>query len=142
MVRNWIGVASAEHVARGREGGFMQVCHGKATPLRRINAHDRVVYYSPNIHFGEGAGAANRCQNFTALGTVKDDRIYAFDMGGGFVPFRRDVIWQESHPAPIQSLLDAMDFTRGKKNWGYAFRFGLLEISSADLDVIANAMTT
>lgn len=36
MSNNWIAVASAEHVRIGRAGGFMQVCHGKATPLRRV----------------------------------------------------------------------------------------------------------
>ena len=36
--RNWIAVASAEHVALGRKQGFMQVCHGKAPPLRRLRA--------------------------------------------------------------------------------------------------------
>ena len=48
----WIAVASAEHVARGRAGGFMQVCHGKAAPLRRIHAGDLVAYYSPVKVFG------------------------------------------------------------------------------------------
>lgn len=43
-IQNWIAVASAEHARRGREGGFMQVCHGKAAPLRRMGAGDRVAY--------------------------------------------------------------------------------------------------
>ena len=45
--KNWIAVASAEHVRIGRSQGFMQVCHGKAAPLRRIQPGDGVVYYSP-----------------------------------------------------------------------------------------------
>ena len=45
MQNYWIGVASADHVARGRADGFMQVCHGKAAPLRRIKPGDGVVYY-------------------------------------------------------------------------------------------------
>ena len=48
MSRNWLAVASAEHVQIGRSAGFMQVCHGKASPLRRIQPGDRIVYYSPN----------------------------------------------------------------------------------------------
>ena len=43
MSRNWLAVASAEHVEIGRNGGFMQVNHGKATPLRRIQPGDRIV---------------------------------------------------------------------------------------------------
>jgi hypothetical protein len=35
-VQNWIAVASAGHVRRGRAAGFMQVRHGKTAPLRRI----------------------------------------------------------------------------------------------------------
>lgn len=34
-MKSWIAVASAEHVRSGRSQGFMQVCHGKAAPLRR-----------------------------------------------------------------------------------------------------------
>jgi len=45
--QNWIAVASAEHVRRGQSEGFMQVCHGKAAPLRRVRPGNRVVYYSP-----------------------------------------------------------------------------------------------
>lgn len=29
----------------------MQVCHGKAAPLRRVKPGDRVVYYSPTLEF-------------------------------------------------------------------------------------------
>lgn len=140
-MRNWIGVASSEHVARGRAGGFMQVCHGKAGPLKRIAAGDRVAYYSSNHVMNGPSSGANRCQSFTALGHTRDDRVYAFDMGGGFVPFRRDVDWLDAQPASILPLLEALEFTRGKKNWGYAFRFGLLEISGNDMDVIKQAMT-
>lgn len=30
--------------------------------------------------------------------------------------------------------------TKGKRNWGYAFRFGLVEIDAADFRLIAEAM--
>lgn len=32
-MKSWVAVASAEHVQKGREQGFMQVCHGKGAPL-------------------------------------------------------------------------------------------------------------
>src|SRR5437879_3630028 len=66
--QNWIAVASAEHVRRGRGEGFMQVCHGKAAPLRRVKPGSRVVYYSPT----EAFGGKERLQAFTALGVVRD----------------------------------------------------------------------
>ena len=52
--RCWVAVASAEHVRHGREHGFMQVCHGKAAPLRRIHPGDRIVYDSPTVTFRGG----------------------------------------------------------------------------------------
>ncbi len=138
MTGNWVAVASAEHVRHGREHGFMQVCHGKAAPLRRIHPADRVVYYSPSVAFR----GKDKLQSFTAIGVVQPGAPYAFDMGGGFCPFRRDVAWFEATEAPIQPLLDRLEFTSGVRNWGYPLRFGLFAISALDMDVIASAMRT
>ena len=133
---HWAAVASAEHVRIGRETGFMQVCHGKAAPLRRIHPGDRVVYYSPTIAFR----GKDKLQAFTAIGVVNSGDPYAFDMGGGFCPFRRDVQWARAVEAPIKPLLDELEFSSGKKNWGYQLRFGLFPIAANDMEVIARAM--
>lgn len=136
MDNHWIAVASAEHVRRGRADGFMQVCHGKGGPLKRIRPGDGVIYYSPTENFGAG----DKLQAFTAIGIVKETEPYRFDMGGGFAPFRRDVAWAEAAETPIRPLLDALDFTAGRPNWGYQLRFGVFAISRHDFDVIAGAM--
>lgn len=65
--KNWLAVVSAEHVRRERELGFMQVCHGKAAPLRRVHPDDGVVYYSPTVSFR----GKDKLQCFTAIGVVK-----------------------------------------------------------------------
>lgn len=135
--RCWIAVASAEHVRRGRREGFMQVCHGKCGPLARIRPGDRVAYYSPTLSFG----GKDRLQAFTAIGTVRPGEAYAFDMGGGFVPFRRDVDWDEGTvDAAIAPLLPRLSFTAGRSHWGQAFRFGLLRVTEDDLDCIGQAL--
>lgn len=134
--RNWLAVASAEHVRRGGAEGFMQVCHGKVAPLRRLAPGDRVVYYSPTESFG----GKDRLQAFTAIGTVRGGCPYQVEMGGGFCPFRRDVDWLAARPQPIGPMLERLDLTRGLRNWGYQFRFGLLGISAADMEAIAQAM--
>ncbi|BAB50150.1 EVE domain-containing protein [Mesorhizobium japonicum] len=67
MSAYWIAVASAQHVRRGRNDGFMQVNHGKAAPLRRVKPGDGIVYYSPTTILGEKDGL----QAFTAIGTVR-----------------------------------------------------------------------
>ena len=136
QAQNWSAVASAEHVQRRRSEGFMQVCHGKATPLRRVKPGSRVVYYSPTQTFG----GADRLQAFTALGIVRDVEAYQVDMGGGFRPFRRDIDWIATRPAPIKPLLDRLELTKGQRNWGQKFRFGLVAISAQDMGVIAEAM--
>lgn len=137
MSKFWVGVASADHVARGRADGFMQVCHGKAAPLKRITQGDGVVYYSPSQAFG----AAHGLQSFTAIGFVCNHLPYQRNMGQGFAPFRPDVTWAKPTPCPIRPLLDQLDLTRGVRNWGYRFRFGLLEITVADFTTIGAAVT-
>jgi hypothetical protein len=132
----WIAVASAQHVRRGRKDGFMQVNHGKAAPLRRIKPGDGIAYYSPTTILGEKDGL----QAFTAIGTVREGEPYQGEMGGGFTPFRRDVEWMAAAEAPIKPLLDRLDFTAGKSNWGYQLRFGLFPVSAADFALIAEAM--
>jgi hypothetical protein len=140
MSRNWLAVASAEHVEIGRNAGFMQVCHGKASPLRRVQPGDRVVYYSPNRLYtpSHALRGKDRLQAFTAIGTVKG-ALYQADMGFGFQPFRRDVAWHDAEAAPLALLQDELAFTQ-EKNWGYRLRQGLVEISDADMTTIAAAM--
>lgn len=142
MARNWIAIASAEHVAIGRAQGFMQVCHGKVAPLRRIQPGDGVVYYSPTRVFGASETKQHKLQSFTAIGVARDQAPYQVEMFPGFFPFRRDVDWLNSQPVSILPLLDKLEFSRGKRNWAYPFRFGLVEISAHDMAVIAAAMST
>ncbi len=134
---NWIAVASAEHVRIGREQGFMQVNHGKLAPLRRIYPGDRVVYYSPSEVLRKPDGL----QSFTAIGIVCPNEPYQASMHGGkFHPFRRDVDWLAAQEVPIRPLLECLEFTSGRNNWGYQMRFGLFKISTEDMAIIAEAM--
>jgi hypothetical protein len=132
----WLAVASADHVRRGRDGGFMQVGHGKLAPLRGIRPGDGIAYYSPSIVFG----SKSPYRAFTALGTVAEREPYIADMGGGFQPARRDVLWEDTADAPIAPLLQRLSFSAGRKNWAQALRFGLLAVSAEDFAVIRAAM--
>ena len=134
MPKYWIAVASAEHARRGK-AGFMQVNHGKAAPLQRVHPGDGVAYYSPTVSFG----GKDKLQAFTLIGRVKEGDIYQGEMGD-WVAHRRDVDWADAHDAPIAPLLDHLDFTAGKTNWGYQLRFGQFEISEHDFELIAQAM--
>jgi hypothetical protein len=139
---NWIAVASAEHARRGRDActdsnnGFMQVCHGKRAPLARVQPGDRVAYYSPTLTMG----GKDKLQSFVSIGIVQSAAPYAFDMGGGFVPFRRDVKYLQADETPIAPLLDDFEFVEDRQRWGYKFRFGLFKVSDHDMQIIASAM--
>lgn len=137
MARAWIAVASAEHVRIGRKAGFMQVCHGKAPPLRRIRPGDRVIYYSPTVTLG----VKDRCQAFTAIGEARDGAPYQVEAEGGFRSWRRDVDWQPADETPIRPLIGLLTFTQLGTNWGYQLRFGVFGIDDEDADRIAQAMT-
>lgn len=110
--------------------------HGKLAPLRRIAPGDRVAYYAPTLVFG----VKDKLQSFVAIGVVRPGEPYAFDMGGGFVPWRRDVRYSAAHEASILPLLDALAFVENRQRWGYKFRLGLFDVSDHDMRLIAAAM--
>ena len=134
--RYWVGVASREHVRLGVAGGFSQLCHGKAQPLKRMAVGDWLIYYSPKERFE----ATTLCQKFTAIGEVVGESIYPFEMFKGFVPYRRDINFLEASDAPIHPLLEQLSFIKDKSRWGYAFRFGHLEIPKKDFEIIFRSM--
>jgi hypothetical protein len=137
--RYWCAVACREHVKRGVAGGFAQVGHGKRGALDRMKPHDGIVYYSPTDRMGKGS---QKCQMFTAIGLVKDDRVYRFEMAPGFIPYRRDVKYFDAEDVPIQPLLQDLSFTRDRKSWGYKFRFGFFEIEQEDFVKILDRMSS
>jgi EVE domain len=148
MSKNWLVVASADHVAMGSRGGFVQAYHGKPAPMRRLQPGDRVVCYSPSQRYSpsHASRSRDRLQAFTAIGTVRDGDSYRADPGGtdggaGFQPWRRDVAWHDAEPVAISALRAALSFMH-EKNWGYRLRQGLVEISDADMVAIAEAMFT
>lgn len=130
----WLGVVSQSHVQRGVRGGFAQVCHGKASPLRRMKRGDWLVYYSPSIDRG---GAPLRA--FTALGQLHDDEVFSFDMGGGFVPFRRRVRYLLTGEVPLNDVKQKLELCAAP-HWSMALRRGLLPLSQHDFLTIAEAM--
>ena len=135
-MRYWIGVASREHVSRGVAGGFCQLCHGKAQPLKRMSVGDWIIYYSPKELFEE----TTPCQRFTAIGEVVGAEVYPFEIFPGFIPHRRDISFHKANEVPIRPLLEQLTFIKDKSKWGYVFRFGHLEIPKSDFDLIAANM--
>jgi hypothetical protein len=134
--RAWVGVVSQAHVQRGVDGGFAQVCHGKRGPLARMEKGDVLVYYSPKVEMG----GDEALRAFTAVGRIVGP-VYSFDMGGGWVPSRRDVDYVCSGEVPLASIAKRLRFVRDNRNWGWLARRGVFEIDLADAMVIAEAMS-
>src|SRR5262245_52247856 len=101
-VKFWVNVVSHEHVKNGVIAGITQSCHGKSAPLKRMLCKDWIVHYSPKNEFL----GKDPCRKFTSIGQVADGDVYQYDMGGGFVPWRRDINYLSSEPLPILDLLD------------------------------------
>lgn len=136
MTQYWIGVASREHVLRGIAGGFAQVCHGKAGPLKTMKENDWIIYYSPSEQFGKPVP----CQRFTAIGRVQKREPYQFRMSEDFIPWRRDVVFMPAKEATIIPLIDTLSFINDKRYWGFPFRRGCFSIPYNDFLLIAKSM--
>lgn len=134
--RYWINVVSRDHVMTGVEGGFTQANHGKPWALRKMNRGDWLIFYSSKTAYQDG----EPLQAFTAIGQIADDEPYQAEMTPDFHPWRRDVEFIECDEMPIRPLIEELDFITNKTYWGYRFRFGVIEISERDFDIIKLAM--
>lgn len=132
----WLGVVSAEHVARGVALGIVQTNHGRRSGLARMSAGDGMVYYSPQVRLGE----PTPLRAFTAVGTIADEEIWQADEGD-FTPFRRRVTYlTDAVQVPISAMQGRLQLTAAP-NWGYQLRRGLVPLSDADFATIRDAMT-
>jgi hypothetical protein len=136
MAKYWLGVVQREHVLRGVSGGFAQTNHGVKSGIQRMAPGDGLVYYSPKTSYPDG----EPLREFTALGMVADaDPWQAVE--GDFRPWRRKIDYdRQASAAPITPLLDALELTRGNRNWGFIMRRGQVEISEHDFRLIAREM--
>ena len=88
---------------------------GNADRFKRVSPGDRVVFYAPK-----------KDKRFTAIAEVVDDR--------------HNVAFVEVRDAPIQPLIEELEFIPNKQRWGFPFRRGFFEIGEADYQKIARAM--
>jgi hypothetical protein len=132
----WIVVASKDHLQRGLADGFIQADHGKAAPLKRMHAGDWTLFYSPKLEFEK----PGKLQCFTAICKIVDENIYQHDLGGGFVPFRRNVRFLPAKDVSILPLINDLTFIKDKAHWGAPFRIGTLQIPEQDFKLIAEKM--
>ncbi len=135
-MKYWIAVISKDHVIKGKEWKILQVCHGKKTPLKRIHKEDYIIFYSSKISIND----KKPYQKFTAIAKATDDTIYQIEQFKGFEPFRRKVQFLDCKETEIRPLINELEFIPNKKSWGFPFRYGLLEISKKDFELISSKM--
>lgn len=135
-IKYWVSVASKDHVTSGINEGIAQTCHGKPAPLKRMQKGDFLIYYSGK----QTMEKPNKCQEFTAIGQVVNDKIYPFKMTADFCPFRREIKFFEHKDISILPLINDLQFIQNKQSWGYPFRFGFFEINKHDFDLISSQM--
>lgn len=82
---------------------------------KRLEKGDRVVFYEPRP-----------VQKFTHVGEVLD---------GGRVEMLA------TGEAPIQPLIESLEFITDKQQWGWIFRRGFFEIGESDFAKIAAALS-
>lgn len=133
----WIAVVSKEHTQWGVDGGYMQVCHGKQAPLKRMKRGDWIIVYSPKLAM-EGD---KKCQSFTAIGQASDEEVYPYKMSENFVPFRRNIEFYKCEETSIIPLISNLEFIPNKKSWGFPFRYGFFEINENDFNLILSKMS-
>lgn len=136
MTRYWLGVVSQEHVQRGVQGGFAQVCHGKRGPLEQMKAGDWLIYYSPRVALDR----PEKCQAFTAIGILKKGATYQVQMTPDFRPFRRDVKYFPCREVSLLEVFDRLLLTKNRRSWGMQLRRGLLELEGQDFMLLAESM--
>ena len=136
MSRYWIAAISKEHAQLAINGNFIQVCHGKEAPLKKMKQDDYILIYSSKIKMMEN----EKYQMFTALGKVSDDRVYSFQMTEQFKPYRRNIEFLKCNEASILPMIENLEFILDKKHWGYPFRYGFFEINENDFNFITSKM--
>jgi hypothetical protein len=129
----WLGVVSADHVARAVDLGVAQIGHGQKTGLARMGPGDLLVYYSARQTIG-----GDPLRAFTAIGRVVDDALWQADEGE-FHPWRRKVHYATvTGIVPLADVQGDLDLCQ-VRHWGYQLRRGLVELSVHDARVLSEA---
>jgi len=126
-MKHWIAVISLEHAQIAATSGFLQVCHGKAAPLKATCKGDEFFIYCPKTQMMGGTPL----KKIMFRGYFKDDRVYQVEQFPGFHPWRKDVSFDAQFQAITLAFVDGMELTRNP-HWGMLARRGFFEISAHD----------
>jgi hypothetical protein len=131
---HWIVVAPLAVVQRAAQTGDFRFC--EESSARQLRKEDGLAFYSAVID----SQRKTKCQMFTAIGMVEDDKPESVITDQGEVWFQRRISFFSCQPAPIQPLLPKLSFIHNVQHWGLPFKSGQFEISMEDFLQIAHAL--
>ncbi|UNE54621.1 EVE domain-containing protein [Bartonella machadoae] len=134
-MKHWIAVISRTHARLAAEFGFLQVCHGKASPLQKTSKGDEVFIYCPRNEMGTG----QILQTIEFQCVFKDNHIYQVEQAPHFIPFRKDVIFNKQAQPVVLKEIEGLKLLK-KPHWGMLARRGFFEITAYDANKIREAM--
>jgi hypothetical protein len=130
----WIVVASLSAVRQSTQSGQSRFL--EETLARQLRRGDWLTFYSAVTD----SHSRTKCQMFTGIGRVEDEKPEPLITDEGYVWFHRKVRFLPCQPVPIQSLIPWLSFIRDPRHWGLPFKNGQFEISSEDFLKIAHAL--
>lgn len=131
---HWIVVAPLSAVRQSTQSGISRFL--EETLARQLRRGDWLVYYSAITDSRSRA----KCQMFTAIGRVEDEKPETIITDQGYVWFQREIRFSPCQPAPIQPLIPRLSFIHDPRHWGLPFKSGQFEISAEDFREIARAL--
>lgn len=131
---HWIVVAPLSAVRQSTQSGVSRFL--EETLARQLRRGDGLVYYSAITD----SHSRVKCQMFTAIGRVEDEKPKSIITDQGYVWFQREIQFFSCQPAPIQPLIPRLSFIHDPRHWGWPFRSGQFEISAEDFREIAHAL--
>jgi predicted RNA-binding protein len=135
MIQYWVNVLPKDIVQQCKQGHFIQSANGKEVSLKRMGKGDKVLFYSP-----KDTAMGQKCQSFTSVGTIVDDKMYQADLAQGNKPYRRDIIFEKAKDVSIIPLIQQLEFIRSKSRWGEMFRLDLIQINADDFRFVSTLM--
>lgn len=133
-MKHWIAVISRDHAMIGAQSGFLQVCHGKAAPLRKTSAGDEVFIYCPRT--GMSAGKVLRRVEYRCV--IESDTVYQVEQVAGFKPFRKDARFDAGFQGIPIGDVRGMELT-ANPHWGMLARRGFFELGAHDATLLRRA---
>ena len=135
-MKYWINTISKDHVMVGKERGFVRAGHGKEASVKKLQANDYMIFYSPKTSLQNGKPV----QAFTAVAKITEENVYQVVVNDNFKPYRKNAEYETCREVAIKPLIEQLKFITNKKNWGLRFRSGFFEINRHDFELIYGLM--